>query len=150
MDIKVSIIEDQKDIREMLAVLINGSNGFCCINTYDCAEDAIIGIPNSVPDVVLVDIHLAEGIFTLRSSMDIRRETFHEDIYLSVLKKHKIDQKVFEASVLYYGKHPEKYKPIYDDVVDLLNEMDVRSKAKDSIQNIKLKPKVIDAEKIKK
>ena len=58
MDIKVSIIEDQKDIREMLAVLINGSNGFCCINTYDCAEDAIIGIPNSVPDVVLVDIHL--------------------------------------------------------------------------------------------
>ncbi len=97
---------------------------------------------------VLVDIHLAEGIFTLSSSLNISRENFHEDLYLSVLKKYKVDQKVFEASVLYYGKHPEKYKPIYDDVVDLLNEMDVRSKAKDSIQNVKLKP--IDAAKIKK
>ncbi len=97
---------------------------------------------------VLVDIHLAEGIFTLRSSLNITRENFHEDLYLSVLKKHKIDQKVFEASVLYYGKHPEKYKQIYDDVVDRLNEMDVRSKAKDSIQNAKLKP--VDTAKIKK
>lgn len=58
MDIRVSIIEDQKDIRDMLAVLINGSNGFCCLQTYDCAEDAMIGIPSAVPDVVLVDIHL--------------------------------------------------------------------------------------------
>ena len=132
-------------MRKFLPILIVALLFGCTLNSV---PKGIMSAREITP--VLVDIHLAEGIFTLRSSMDIRRETFHEDIYLSVLKKHKIDQKVFEASVLYYGKHPEKYKPIYDDVVDLLNEMDVRSKAKDSIQNIKLKPKVIDAAKIKK
>jgi len=58
MSIKTIIIEDQKEIREMLAVLINGSEGFSCMQTYENAEDAIKNIPGLMPDVVLVDIHL--------------------------------------------------------------------------------------------
>jgi DNA-binding NarL/FixJ family response regulator len=59
--VKVAIVEDQKEIREMLAVLIRGSEGFECIGTYENAEDAITGIPSIKPDVVLVDIHLPKG-----------------------------------------------------------------------------------------
>jgi hypothetical protein len=83
---------------------------------------------------VLVDIHLAEGINSQRYALDATRKNYPEDLYLSILKKHKLDQKVFEESILYYGKHPDKYKPIYDEVVDRLNEMNVKSRAKDSLQ----------------
>jgi hypothetical protein len=83
---------------------------------------------------VLVEIHLAESIYSQRFAMDITRENYQEDLYLSILKKYKLDQKVFEKSVLYYGKHPEKYKPIYDEVLNRLSEMAATNRAKDSIQ----------------
>ncbi len=58
MEIKVGIVEDEKQIRESLAVLINGSEGFSCIHTFESAEDAIEKIPSLDLDVVLMDIHL--------------------------------------------------------------------------------------------
>ncbi|MDB5013382.1 MAG: DNA-binding response regulator [Daejeonella sp.] len=58
MSIKVVIIEDQKELREMLAVLINTSNDFISLSEFENAEDALVSIPLLSPDVVLVDIHL--------------------------------------------------------------------------------------------
>jgi hypothetical protein len=95
---------------------------------------------------ILVELHLAEAIYSQRISLEITRENYQEDLYLTILKKHKLDQKVFEASVLYYGKHPEKYKPIYDEVLNQLNEMEVKARIKDSIDSRKpvIKPVVKD------
>lgn len=56
--IHVAIIEDEKQIRESLAILINGSEGFVCLNALENAEDAIAAIPGLEVDVVLTDIHL--------------------------------------------------------------------------------------------
>lgn len=83
---------------------------------------------------VLVDIHLAESIFSQRYALGVTSENYQEDLYLSVLKKYKLDRKVFEASVLYYGKHPDKYRPVYDEVLNQLNEMAVKTRTKDSLQ----------------
>jgi len=58
MKIKVAIVEDEKQIRESLAILIDGSEGFSCKHTYENAEDAIAEIPDIAIDVVLMDIHL--------------------------------------------------------------------------------------------
>lgn len=58
MDLKVGIVEDEKQIREGVAVLINGSEGFSCKYTFDNAEDAINKLPSLNLDVVLMDIHL--------------------------------------------------------------------------------------------
>jgi hypothetical protein len=102
--------------------------------------------PNKVPKgiltdkeitPILVDIHLAEGIYSQRYVQKITRDNYQEDLYLSVIKKYKVDQKVLEASILYYGKYPEKYKPIYDEVLNRLNELEVKARAKDSIQRLK-------------
>lgn len=60
MSINVAIIEDQKEIREMQAILINGSVEFNCIHTFENAEDAIEALPLLMIDVVLVDIHLPQ------------------------------------------------------------------------------------------
>ncbi len=58
MNIKVGIVEDEKQIRESLMILINGSEGFSCIHCYESAEAAIADIPLQDIDVVLMDIHL--------------------------------------------------------------------------------------------
>jgi DNA-binding NarL/FixJ family response regulator len=58
MNIKVGIVEDTKDIREGLALLIDASEGFSCIHVCADAEDALKKIPADPPDVVLMDINL--------------------------------------------------------------------------------------------
>lgn len=59
MTIRVSIIEDDSDVRHSLTVLLNGSDGFACVSAHRSAEDAIAELPMREPQVVLVDINLA-------------------------------------------------------------------------------------------
>ncbi|MFL5789747.1 MAG: response regulator [Flavisolibacter sp.] len=56
--ITVAIVEDIKEIREGLQLLIDGSSEFRCKDTYGNAELAMSSIPGTKPDVVLVDINL--------------------------------------------------------------------------------------------
>lgn len=55
---KVSIVEDDDEVRHSLMVLINGSEGFRCASAHRSAEEALAGIPSAQPDVALVDINL--------------------------------------------------------------------------------------------
>lgn len=54
----VAIVEDDAEIRGLLEILIDRSNGFSCKNVYACAEDAIPDIQNASFDVVLMDIEM--------------------------------------------------------------------------------------------
>lgn len=56
--IKVVIIEDIREIREGLQMLINGSDGFMCARTFATAEEALLHLPHINPDVALMDINL--------------------------------------------------------------------------------------------
>ncbi len=56
--ITVSIVEDTKDIREALRVLIDGSTGFECAHVYADAEEALDKMPANEINVVLMDINL--------------------------------------------------------------------------------------------
>lgn len=56
--IAVAIVEDIKEIREGLQLLIDSSNDFLCKEVYASAEDALKGLPSSQPDVILMDINL--------------------------------------------------------------------------------------------
>jgi DNA-binding NarL/FixJ family response regulator len=56
--IRVVIIEDLREVREGLAMLIGGTRGFCCAGSYRTMEDALHGISGSRPDVILTDIGL--------------------------------------------------------------------------------------------
>ena len=56
--IKVAIVEDIRDIRESLQMLISGMPGFGCTGAYATAEEAMTNVPSSIPDVVLMDINL--------------------------------------------------------------------------------------------
>lgn len=57
-DIRIAVVEDDKTVREGLQMLLNGSPGFSCVAAYGSGEDALAGLPDVNPDVVLMDINL--------------------------------------------------------------------------------------------
>jgi len=72
--IKVAIVEDDSEIRQLLSLIINGSPGFECKHTYSNCEDALENIPKNLPDVVLMDIDLPklsgiEGVIILKDKL---------------------------------------------------------------------------------
>ena len=56
--IRVAIVEDRREIREGLAMLIGGTEGFHCTGSYRSAEEALDRIEHNPPDAVLMDIGL--------------------------------------------------------------------------------------------
>jgi DNA-binding NarL/FixJ family response regulator len=71
--IKVAIIEDERDIRDGLGMLIGYTDGFECVGKYGSMEEAITSIRHRTPDVVLSDIGLPgmngiEGIKILKET----------------------------------------------------------------------------------
>lgn len=70
--IAVSIVEDLADIRNGLKAMLDGSDDFLCISTYEDAESALTGLPEARPDVVIMDINLPgmSGIECIRRVKD--------------------------------------------------------------------------------
>ena len=56
--IKVAVVEDDSDVCHGLAMLIDSAPGFICVATCPSAEEALVGLPERQPDVVLMDIGL--------------------------------------------------------------------------------------------
>lgn len=56
--IRIAIVEDDKTVRDGLRMLLNGSPGFSCTAVYSSGEEALTGLPETAPDVVLMDINL--------------------------------------------------------------------------------------------
>ena len=100
---------------------------------FSCREEkipkGILTKDKMVP--MLVDQHLAEMIFAKRFAVGLKDENTMEDLYLSILKKYSVERKVFEKSVFYYSKHPNQYREIYDEVLNRLNEMNIKAKQED-------------------
>jgi DNA-binding NarL/FixJ family response regulator len=56
--LRVAVVEDDHTVRAVLEILLSGSPGFTCLAAYSNGEDAIAGLPEVNPDVVLMDINL--------------------------------------------------------------------------------------------
>jgi len=92
--INVIVIEDQRDIREGLRVLINGSAGYSCTGAYRSVEDALAQKGKDNADVLLVDIGLPgmsgiEGLPLLLLQ--------HPESVIVMLTVYDDDDRVFEA-----------------------------------------------------
>jgi DNA-binding NarL/FixJ family response regulator len=92
--VRVAIIEDQKDTREGLALLINRTERFECRHVYGSMEAALDGIGMDSPRIALVDIGLPgmDGI----DGVKILRERFPA-ITPVVLTVYKDDERIFRA-----------------------------------------------------
>jgi DNA-binding NarL/FixJ family response regulator len=92
--IKVAIIEDERDIRDGLGMLINYTDGFRCVGKYGSMEEALAGIRHRTPDVVLSDIGLP-GMNGIEGIEKIK-ENFPEMTIL-MLSVYQDDDRIFHA-----------------------------------------------------
>lgn len=92
--ITVGIVEDDRDVRESLALLINGVSGYACVGHYGSCEAGVPALLAAPPDVVLMDIGLPgrSGIEAIR---DLKAALPALDVV--VLTIHENDAVVFEA-----------------------------------------------------
>lgn len=56
--IRIAIVEDDDQIRNMFIELLEETDGFRCVGGYPNGEDAVEDIPLKKPDIVLMDINL--------------------------------------------------------------------------------------------
>jgi DNA-binding NarL/FixJ family response regulator len=92
--IRVAIVEDRREIREGLAMLINGTDGYNCVGAYRSMEEALGRIGHQLPDVTLLDIGLPgmSGIEGLR----ILKERY-PTMLLLILSVYDDDERIFDA-----------------------------------------------------
>jgi DNA-binding NarL/FixJ family response regulator len=93
-EIEVAIVEDRRDIRESLALLIGGTPGFKCTGAYRSMEEALTKLKYHLPHVVLCDIGLPgmsgiEGIRILKEQ--------YPDLLILMLTIYDDDERIFDA-----------------------------------------------------
>ena len=90
----VAIVEDIKEIREGLRLIINNSDGFSCSEVYTNAEDAVKSLPVSQPHVVLMDINLP-GINGIEAVKQLKDKCPHTQFIMSTV--YEDDENIFES-----------------------------------------------------
>lgn len=92
--INVVIIEDIKEIREGLQILIDGSVGFRCSQTFSTAEEALEKLPALAPDVALMDINLP-GINGIEAVRRLKIQCNNTQFIMSTV--YEDDESIFES-----------------------------------------------------
>ncbi len=85
--INVAIVEDNNTIREGLAALINGTEGYDCVGSFVDCESFLLNLKTLKVDVVLMDIALPgmngiEGVkkaIVIKPELDILMLTIYEE-----------------------------------------------------------------------
>ena len=92
--INVAIIEDRRELREGLAMLINGTDGFVCRGKFGSMEEGLRRVGAENPDVVLCDIGLPgmDGI----EGIKILKEKFPH-LLVIMLTIYDDDERIFNA-----------------------------------------------------
>src|ERR1700744_1618588 len=95
MNISVSIVDDNKDIRSALEQIILMAEGYTLAGSYADAEEALQKIPIAMPNVVLMDINLGDG----ESGIDCVRQLKpqYPEILFMMCTIYEEDEKIFEA-----------------------------------------------------
>lgn len=92
--ITVSIVDDEKELRNSIMTFVNGSAGFKCVSAYTSAEDALERLPGDKPDVVLMDINL--GGMSGIECVD-KLKTALPDMQVLMLTVYEDTDKIFQA-----------------------------------------------------
>ncbi|MCC6163324.1 MAG: response regulator transcription factor [Acidobacteria bacterium] len=92
--VRVAIVEDQREIREGLRFLIDGTPGYACSGAHASMEDALIAVSPATTDIVLTDL----GLPGMSGIEGIRRfkERF-ADLPIVALTVYDDDDRIFAA-----------------------------------------------------
>jgi len=92
--ISVTIVDDEKELRESIKTFVDGSPGFRCVSSYSNAAAALAGLPKDDSDVVLMDINMVgmDGIECVE-----RLKTTMPEIQIVMLTVYEDTDKIFKA-----------------------------------------------------
>ena len=92
--IRVSILDDDREFRELISITIKNSNGFVCAGIYSTCDEAMKKIEEDIPDILLLDIAMPykSGIQSLKEIK--QKYPSVEVLMLTVLSD---NDKIFES-----------------------------------------------------
>ncbi len=93
--IGVAIVEDNRDIREGLRIMMETAEGFHLSGVYDTAEKALIEIPLHLPDVILMDIKFPGGMDGIECVRLLKDKL--PDLDVLMLTSYSEDELVFQS-----------------------------------------------------
>jgi hypothetical protein len=113
------------------------------LTLISCKRDPIPkdAIPRDQFVNILVDVHIAQGIYTDRKRLK-KDSIFSGSIYLSVIEKHHVTKEQMITTSLYYSRHPSEYDKVFGEVlsnISLLIE-DENNKKNPTIEQEDIKP----------
>lgn len=92
--LKVVVVEDNDSIREGLKILIDGTEGYSCVNSFSDCESMLKKIVKLNPDVLLMDI----GLPGMSGVEGIKRvKAFLPELTILVLTVYEENDLVFDA-----------------------------------------------------
>lgn len=92
--ILVAIVEDRREVRETLAMLIGSTPGFRCSGAYHSMEEALPAIDHAPPHVALLDIGLP-GMSGIEGARLLRAR--HPRLGVIALTVYDDDDNIFDA-----------------------------------------------------
>lgn len=92
--INVTLFEDNKELREAMFYVINGTPGFKCIQAFENANNVMNKIKGATPDVILMDIDMP-GISGIEATSILRNNQIEIPILIQTV--FEADEKVFQA-----------------------------------------------------
>ncbi len=92
---RVLIIEDDPEIRHSFQVIVNSSQNFVVINTYNSCEAAIKHLVPDKPEIVLMDIGLPGGMNGIQGTKIIKEKSPGTEIVM--VSVYEDSELVFEA-----------------------------------------------------
>lgn len=94
MSIRVALIEDDPDIRQLLQLLLRSTPGYQCEQAYQDCQTGLPAILNNPPDVLLMDIDLP-GISGIEGVAQLKQKL--PDLNIIMLTVHEDDEAIFAA-----------------------------------------------------
>src|ERR1035438_64798 len=92
--INIAIVEDNKEISELLQLIISTTPDIDCKYSFTNAEDAIAILPDDAPDIILMDINLP-GIRRIECVKILRRTCLKTQFLMCTI--YEDDDNIFDA-----------------------------------------------------
>ena len=92
--IRVAVLDDDKEIRELLCILLNKSEGIKCAGAYKTCDEALQLIETDLPDILLLDIEMP-GKDGIKSLKEIKAA--YPSVEVMMLTVYSDSEKIFQS-----------------------------------------------------